>query len=522
MPETLKHELPFSKDRNTSPKRHKVESSTKAPPSEESEPNNKGFRVRIENPKGIFEAAKARKSGQLGQLPLEHPIEDVTVSLVSTAKGVIISGKIETEKYTNIAWDKADSFSKCKSYIYEGITNKYHNVKERGKNFYITTDKGTNFVIVAKDKKEDIEIYTTEASLKTQDEMSTALEDLGGLLTASLDHIYDTVDKQTPDEELVLHPPQKKPKERVLWERTETVTKITPELLGKIKIERPDVSLDDIGGQEEAKEEIDELISAISDPDSFDEWGTRPPKGILFWGPPGTGKTLLAKALASSAEAQFFHVSASDLAKKYVGESEQVLENIFKLAGQSEEKTIIFFDEVDAIIPKRDDAHKSAQGTIATLLEKMDGIKSNKNITFIAATNRLESIDPAFLRADRIDRLIEVGLPDNKAREEIFKIHIRLAQERADAHFQDIGVDSSPLFDTFDFEEIVDQTEKTSGADIKEIIRRSLTEKVRQKRKTGNRPAPVSKKNILEQIKKYERTKKAKEKIHPEAHNMFF
>jgi ATP-dependent 26S proteasome regulatory subunit len=466
----------------------------------------------------------------LGQLLLEEPITEVSVSLRSDKEEFGISAKIKTEDYYSIGQMVNLSSAETESKIIDGITKQYPNAKKRGKKIFLNGNRGTNFslgrdtvigfgdAIKISTVTDDYIASEEDASrrpLEAPEKMNDALEDLADVLKVSIESVYNVAGKTPPDETLILRPPKKEPKAKVLWEKTKTATettKISPELLGKIKIEKPKISLDDIGGQKEAKEEIDELISAISDPDSFNEWGTRPPKGILFWGPPGTGKTLLAKALASSSDAQFFHVKASDLAKKYVGEAEKILENIFNLAGQSEEKTIIFFDEVDAIMPKREDAPKSAQGTISTLLENMDGIQSSKKITFVAATNRLEHVEPAFVRPGRIDRLIEVGLPDKEEREQIFNIHMRLAQESADAHFEEIGADSLRLFGTFDdFKEIIDETEKTSGADIHEIIRRSLAEKVRQKRKTGKRPPPVSKEDILKQIKKYERTKKAKE-----------
>ena len=157
----------------------------------------------------------------------------------------------------------------------------------------------------------------------------------------------------------------------------------------------------------------------MKNPELYRKWGTKPPKGIILYGDPGTGKTLLAKALASQAEARFFHVEASDVASKWYGESEKMVKDIFRLASRNGDKTIIFFDEIDAIAPPREGAHEATQRVVSTLLENMDGIASHDNVMVVASTNRLESIDPALLRPGRFDRWVEVPLPMRKEEDKL-------------------------------------------------------------------------------------------------------
>lgn len=275
--------------------------------------------------------------------------------------------------------------------------------------------------------------------------------------------------------------------------------KTPDQLLGKLEIEKPNVTFEDIGGQAQAKREIQGIAFALKNPELYKKWGTKPPKGVILYGHSGTGKTLMAKALASQAEARFFHIEASDIASKWYSESEQIVKSIFELASSTGENTIIFFDEIDAIAPQREGAHEVTHRVVSTLLENMDGMVSQNNVMIVASTNRLESIEPALLRAGRFDKWVEVPLPDEEGRKQIFGIHMRKAQETA-------GRD---LFNNVNLEAIVSKTEKSTGADIVEIIRRVLEEKVRQEG-TGSQPGEVTTEDVLREIKNYERVRETK------------
>ena len=270
--------------------------------------------------------------------------------------------------------------------------------------------------------------------------------------------------------------------------------------MSKIEIDRPNVTFDEIGGQETAKREVEGLAFALSNPDLYKKWGTRPPKGVLLYGPPGTGKTLMAKALASQAKARFLHIKASDIGSKWYGESEQIVEQIFQFAGENG-KTIIYFDEIDSIAPPRDGKHEATQKVIGTLLQNIDGIGSSDNVMIVASTNKLQNIDEAMLRPGRLDRLVDVGLPDEQGIKQIFGIHQQKVNKAADRE----------LFDGVDTEHIAEMMKGFSGADIAEIIRRTLEEKVRQEG-IGKEPGLVTTGDIVGEIKAYERVKEERSK----------
>lgn len=262
-------------------------------------------------------------------------------------------------------------------------------------------------------------------------------------------------------------------------------------------IERPDVSFSEIGGQKEAKEELEGISFALKNPELYKKWGTRPPKGILLYGPPGTGKTLLVKALASQAEAQFFHIGVQDIASMWYGRSEKLMQEVFDLAKENE-KSIIFFDELDALGRTREESHEASQRILSVLLENLDGLESSENILIVGATNRLEAIDLALRRPGRLDRLIEVHLPDRKEREEIFHIHMEKAEKIAERR----------LFEELDFPVLIPKTEGMSGADISEIIRRTLEKKVKREG-LGEEVSLVTTGDLIKEIESYERRKKS-------------
>ncbi|MBN3033073.1 MAG: ATP-binding protein [Candidatus Saganbacteria bacterium] len=272
-------------------------------------------------------------------------------------------------------------------------------------------------------------------------------------------------------------------------------------------IKAPNVKLTDVGGHERVKEPVEFLITALRNPAAFKKWGARPPKGILLYGPPGTGKTLLAKAIATEAQASFVHVKAADIGSKWYGESEQLMQQAFdeakKLAGETGKKTILFFDEVDAIAPNREGAHEVTQKVISVILTSMDGIEENSDVIVVGSTNRPQAIAEPLLRPGRLDRLIEIPLPDRAGRRQIFGIHARKTDSQANAEL----FDSNWLTDN-----VLDKTDKFSGADIAEIIRRALELKAVQEA-CGGVPAKVSENDILGQITSFERIKEEKKRI---------
>ncbi len=223
-------------------------------------------------------------------------------------------------------------------------------------------------------------------------------------------------------------------------------------------IEAPTVDYSDVGGLDKEIQEIIETVELpLTQPELFASVGIEPPKGVLLYGPPGTGKTLLAKAVASKANATFIRMSGSELVHKFIGEGAQLVRDLFQMA-RDKAPSIIFIDELDAVGSRR--THDGTTGsaevnrTMMQLLSELDGFTDRGNVRIMAATNRIDMLDPAILRPGRFDRIIEVPVPDEKGREAIFKIHTRKMTMDADV----------------DISQVVAETEGTSGADIKSIV----------------------------------------------------
>jgi len=223
-------------------------------------------------------------------------------------------------------------------------------------------------------------------------------------------------------------------------------------------VDRPKVTFEDIGGLDEQKRELYEaVILPLQKPELFRELGIEPPKGVLLYGPPGCGKTLLAKAVAGMTKATFIRVVASEFVHKYVGEGARIVREVFRLA-RRKAPSIIFIDEIDAIAAKRIDlgtsGEREVQRTLMQLLAEMDGFDPLGNVKVIAATNRIDILDPALLRPGRFDRLIYVPPPDEKGRYEIFKIHTRRMK----------------LAEDVDLSYLAKITDGATGADIRAIV----------------------------------------------------
>jgi transitional endoplasmic reticulum ATPase len=232
---------------------------------------------------------------------------------------------------------------------------------------------------------------------------------------------------------------------------------VQPSAMREVQIQRPNVNWVDIGGLAEVKEELAEAIEwPLKHADLFNQADVKPPKGLMLYGPPGTGKTMIAKAVATTSEANFISVKGPELLSKWVGESEKGVREIFRKARQAA-PCIIFFDELDAVAPRRGrsegDAHVTER-VISQMLTEMDGLEDLKGVVVIGATNRPDIIDEALLRPGRFDRILEVPFPDNEARKEILKIHTR----------------RKPLDNTVDMDKLVELTNGSTGADIAAIV----------------------------------------------------
>jgi transitional endoplasmic reticulum ATPase len=234
---------------------------------------------------------------------------------------------------------------------------------------------------------------------------------------------------------------------------------ISPSALREVLVEKPNVQWEDIGGLENAKKALLESVEGpLKYPDVFTEMKIRTPKGILLYGPPGTGKTLLAKAVATTSEANFISIKGPEIFNKYVGESEKAVREIFKKARQVA-PCVIFFDEIDALLSQRGQQDETGvtQRIVNQFLAEVDGLQTLQNVLVIGATNRPDIMDPAMLRPGRFDILLHVEAPDKDARLEILKVHT-VAK----------GIPGS---ENLDLEELAEKTANFSGADIEGLVR---------------------------------------------------
>ncbi len=208
----------------------------------------------------------------------------------------------------------------------------------------------------------------------------------------------------------------------------DALREVEPSAMREVFVEVPDVRWDDVGGLAEVKQRLVEAVEwPLHYAELFAEAGVRPPKGILLTGPPGCGKTLLAKAVATESKVNFISVKGPALLSKYVGESERGVREMFRKAKQAA-PCIIFFDEIDALVPARNsggsDAHV-AERVLSQFLAELDGVEELKGVLFLGATNRPDMLDPAILRPGRFDEIVEIALPDEESRRQIFAVHLR-------------------------------------------------------------------------------------------------
>jgi transitional endoplasmic reticulum ATPase len=243
---------------------------------------------------------------------------------------------------------------------------------------------------------------------------------------------------------------------------------IEPSAMREVLIEVPNVKWEDVGGLEEVKRQLKEVIEMpLEDPESFTRMGIRPPRGVLLFGAPGTGKTLIAKAIATESEANFISIKGPEIMSKWVGESEKAIRMIFKKAKQVS-PAIIFLDEIDAIAPRRGAYSDSgvSERMVNQLLTSMDGLEGLDNVVIIGATNRPDIIDPALLRPGRFDRILLVTAPDEQARLKILQVHTK----------------SMPIVGV-DLESLAKRLDGFVGADIENLCREAAMVALRQNRK---------------------------------------
>ena len=253
----------------------------------------------------------------------------------------------------------------------------------------------------------------------------------------------------------------------------DALREVEPSATREVFVEVPDVHWEDVGGLDQVKQRLIEAVEwPLQHAELFAEAGIRPPKGILLTGPPGCGKTMLAKAIANESQVNFISVKGPALLSKYIGESERGVRDMFRKAKQAA-PCIIFFDEVDALVPARGsgggDSHV-ADRVLSQFLTELDGVEELKGVLMLGATNRQDMLDPAILRPGRFDQIVEIPLPDEQGRRQIFEVHLR----------------HKPLAPGIDIGKLAAATEEFSGAEIQGIcvaaalsaVRRAVAAKI--------------------------------------------
>ena len=265
----------------------------------------------------------------------------------------------------------------------------------------------------------------------------------------------------------------------------EALKEVQPSALREVLVQVPDIKWDDIGGLESAKQELQEAVEwPLKYPESFEKFGVRPPRGVLIYGPPGTGKTLLAKAVANESDANFIAVKGPELLSKWVGESEKGIREVFRKARQTA-PTVIFFDEIDSIASTRGGSSTDSgvtQRVVNQLLTEIDGLEELQDVSVIAATNRVDILDPALTRPGRFDRHVKVDDPDENARIAIFKVHTA----------------KMPLADDVELEVLAKRTDGFVGADIEAVCREAVMLTLRDNLESEN----VNMKHFQDAMKK--------------------
>lgn len=283
---------------------------------------------------------------------------------------------------------------------------------------------------------------------------------------AAMKSLRKTLPDYDNEEELHLGNGNLKPIMVGMSDFMEALKEVEPSAIREIFVEISEVTWDDIGGLKDIKERLVEaVIWPLKHKDLFEITDTKAPKGILLCGPPGTGKTLLAKALANQSSANFISVKGAELLSRYVGESEQAVRDVFKKAKQVA-PCIVFFDEIDALAPPRreSDGTRVSERVVSQLLTEMDGVEDLREVLVLAATNRIDIVDPALLRAGRFDLIFNIPYPDENELLEILKIHTR----------------GKPIARDAKLPEIARKLKGLSGADIKLLCQRASIIAIRE------------------------------------------
>jgi ATP-dependent 26S proteasome regulatory subunit len=278
------------------------------------------------------------------------------------------------------------------------------------------------------------------------------------------------------------------------------------DLTGRVETSiSPKVSFEEVGGVAQAKAALRGFGTALTAPERYNEWGTTPPRGVLLYGPPGTGKAMLARALAGASESIFFHLKLVNITSKFGANTAELLQETLRIA-TGEGRTVFFMEDVDALsldhlLPPQQAREASAR-LVAALCEKLDGMDPAARVLVVGATARTDALDSALVAPGRLDHLVEVGLPDAVAQQDIME-KMRLRAERKAGR---------TLFQPIDYVKLLPMVGGMSGADLSEILRRALEAKVHGTAQDGG-AGLVTAVDLLDAIDGYKRVRGVVEKI---------
>ena len=278
------------------------------------------------------------------------------------------------------------------------------------------------------------------------------------------------------------------------------------DLTGRVVVKiKPDMTFAQIGGLREAKSIVRSFATALTDPELYRKWGITPPKGVLLYGPPGTGKSLLARALATETGSVFYHLKLMNLTSKFGPTTGELLQEILAVA-KEQGKGVVFLDDANALslehlLPPAQ-ARESSARLVAALCEKLDDLEDFSRMIVVGSTSRTDSVDASLVAPGRLDRLVEVSLPDGADQQEI----LEKARKRAEANA------GRQLFADIDYRSVLPPMGGRSGAELSEIIRRALEQKVHAAGQ-GDDTGLVTTQDLLQQIDRYRRTREIVEKI---------
>src|SRR5213083_675719 len=278
------------------------------------------------------------------------------------------------------------------------------------------------------------------------------------------------------------------------------------DLTGRVETDiKPSVSFDDIGGLAHAKTMVRGFAHALTSPELYQQWGIRPPKGVLLYGPPGTGKSKLARALATSAGAIFYHVKLFNLTSKFGANTGELLQEILRIA-MGEGTAVLFLDEAEALSLEHllppPQAREASARLVAALCEKLDAMEPSTRVLIVATTTRTDALDPTLVAPGRLDHLIEIALPDTDDQREILELIRGRTEKNA----------GRQLFAPIDYDKVLPVMGGMSGADISVIVRRTLEAKVHAVA-AGAPSSLVTTENVLDAIDGYKGVRGVVEKI---------